>query len=127
MQGKHLYEYAVLRIVPRVEREEFVNVGILVCCKRKDFLACKVNQDLTKVLALDAEADLEVLKGYLESFVGICQGTNTGSPIAQHDAPARFRWLTANRSSIIQTSRPHGGFTEDLEQTLEELYVGFVE
>ncbi|UJP65301.1 DUF3037 domain-containing protein [Mongoliitalea daihaiensis] len=127
MQGKHLYEYAILRIVPRVEREEFVNVGVLICCKRKDFLACKVNPDLTKVLALDSAADLEVLKGYLESLAGICKGTNTSSPIAQHDAPARFRWLTANRSSMIQTSRPHGGFTEDLEQTLEELYMGFVE
>lgn len=126
MQGKHLYEYAVLRIVPRVEREEFVNVGVLVCCKRKDFLSCKINWNLSKVLSIDPEADLEVFRQYLESVAQICQAIDAGSPISNQDAPSRFRWLTANRSSMLQTSRPHIGFTEDLPEELEHLYQAFV-
>ncbi|MGY6559449.1 MAG: DUF3037 domain-containing protein [Nitritalea sp.] len=122
MPEMHLYEYAVLRIVPRVEREEFVNVGVLICCKQQKFLGCKLIPDLQKVLALDPRADLELIQTYLTSIVKICEGKNTNSPITQYDAASRFRWLTANRSSMIQTSRPHGGLTEDLKYTLEELF-----
>ncbi|MGY6741165.1 MAG: DUF3037 domain-containing protein [Cecembia sp.] len=126
MQGKHLYEYAILRIVPRVEREEFVNVGVLVCCKRNDFLSCKINWDLSKILGLDPEADLEIFRSYLVSVSQICEGINAGSPIARQDAPSRFRWMTANRSSMLQTSKPHIGFTENLTEELEHLYQVFV-
>lgn len=126
MQGKHLYEYAILRVVPRVEREEFVNVGVLLCCKRNDMLYCRMNWDLTKVSNLDPGADLEIIGNYLKSIFEISQGNDNGSPIALQDAASRFRWLTANRSSIIQTSRPHVGFTDDLEDEVGQLYKQYV-
>ncbi|HSF52319.1 MAG TPA: DUF3037 domain-containing protein, partial [Algoriphagus sp.] len=114
MQGKHLFEYALIRIVPRVEREEFVNVGVVVCCKRKNFIRCKILVPEQKLLSLDPNADLNLFRNYLDSFEKICAGEKTGNPIAQQDAASRFRWLTAVRSSMLQTSRPHSGFTEDL-------------
>jgi hypothetical protein len=126
MQGKHLYEYAVIRVVPRVEREEFVNVGVILCSKKEKFLESMIHLDEGKLLALDPEVDLELLRDYLESFTKICQGTKSSSPIAQMDPASRFRWLTAQRSSMIQTSRPHGGLTEDLNKTLDELFAQFV-
>lgn len=127
MQGKHLYEYAILRVVPRVEREEFINVGVLLCSKKENFLKCKVILDIPKLKALDPEADEQLFENYLESLDQICQGKANGSPISQQDAPSRFRWLTANRSSMIQTSRPHGGFSDNLDATLEELFQLFVQ
>lgn len=122
MQGKHLFEYALIRLVPRVEREEFVNVGVVLCCKRQNYLACKIQVPEKKLLALDSEADLNLFNCYLDSFVNICEGEKTGNPIAAQDASSRFRWLTAVRSSMLQTSRPHSGFSEDLEKTLLSLY-----
>nr|WP_316929174.1 DUF3037 domain-containing protein [Nitritalea halalkaliphila] len=86
----------------------------------------QAQQDLHKVLALDPSADLETIQNYLTAIAQICAGKNPNSPITQYDAAARFRWLTANRSSILQTSRPHGGFAEDLEETLNALYRAFV-
>jgi hypothetical protein len=126
MQGKHLFEYAIIRLVPKVEREEFVNVGVVICCKRQNFIRCKIRLPEAKLIALDPEADLNLFRGYLESFEKICEGENTGNPIALQDAASRFRWLTAVRSSMLQTSRPHSGFSEDLDQTLEGLYQEYV-
>ena len=126
MQGKHLYEYAVIRVVPRVEREEFVNVGVILCSKKENFLESRIQLKEGKLLALDPEVDLELLCDYLDSFTKICEGTKSGSPIAEMDPASRFRWLTALRSSMIQTSRPHGGLTGDLKKTLEELFAQFV-
>lgn len=126
MQGKHLFEYALIRLVPRVEREEFINVGVVLCCKRQNFLACKIYIPEEKLLAMDAEADLTLFSCYLDSFRKICEGEKTGNPIASQDAASRFRWLTSVRSSMLQTSRPHSGFSEDLDQTLVSLYEQYV-
>ena len=126
MQGRHLYEYAVIRVVPRVEREEFVNVGVILCSKKEKFLESKIHLDERKLLALDPEVDLALLQDYLNSFTKICEGKKSSSPIAGMDPASRFRWLTAQSSSMIQTSRPHGGLTEDLKKTLDELFVQFV-
>ncbi len=126
MPEKHLFEYALIRVVPRVEREEFVNVGVVVCCKRLDLLLCQIDLSKEKVLALDPEADLEVIEGYLASFEKICRGERGTNPIALQDAASRFRWLTANRSSMLQTSRPHGGLSEDLQVTLKCLFENYV-
>jgi hypothetical protein len=126
MQGKHLFEYAVIRLVPRVEREEFVNVGVVVCCKRQNYIACKIHLPEQKLLALDSEADLDLFRCYLTSFEKICAGEKMGNPIALQDAASRFRWLTAVRSSMLQTSRPHGGFTENLEKSLDCLFQEYV-
>ncbi|SFA92256.1 DUF3037 domain-containing protein [Algoriphagus aquimarinus] len=122
MQEQHLYEYAVIRVVPRVEREEFINVGVVICHWKRDFLRSKIQLDSKKLLMLDPLADVEMIQLNLASFEKICAGANNGGNIATMDLASRFRWLTAVRSSIIQTSRPHSGFADDLEKTLERLF-----
>lgn len=126
MQGKHLFEYAIVRIVPRVEREEFVNVGVVICCKRENFIRCQIHLHKEKLLAMDPEADFEVYRSYLDSFEKICSGEKGGNPIALQDAAMRFRWLTSIRSSMLQTSRPHSGFTADLEKSVTTLMEEYV-
>ncbi|PZX59727.1 Protein of unknown function (DUF3037) [Algoriphagus ratkowskyi] len=122
MQEQHLYEYAIIRVVPRVEREEFINVGVIICHWKRNFLACKLHLDANKLLALDPLADVEMIELNLASFEKISTGDIDGGNIATMDLASRFRWLTAVRSSIIQTSRPHSGFADDLEKTLERLF-----
>ncbi|WP_339874535.1 DUF3037 domain-containing protein [uncultured Algoriphagus sp.] len=122
MQEQHLYEYAIIRVVPRVEREEFINVGVVICHWKRGFLGCKIQLDSNKLLMLDPKADVEMIQLNLASFEKICAGTANGGNIAAMDLASRFRWLTAVRSSIIQTSRPHSGYAEDLEKTLQKLF-----
>jgi len=126
MRGKHLFEYAVIRLVPRVEREEFVNVGVVLCCKRQNTISCKIHLPKEKLLGMDPQSDFSLFECYLEAFEKICLGDPTGNPIGKQDAASRFRWLTAMRSSMLQTSRPHSGFTDDLEVTLEKLFEEYV-
>jgi len=122
MQEQHLYEYATIRVVPRVEREEFINVGVIICHWKRDFLACKIHLDSKKLLILDPLADIELIQLNLASFEKICAGSLHGGNIATMDLASRFRWLTAVRSSVIQTSRPHSGYSEKLQKTLERLF-----
>ena len=122
MQEKHLYEYAVIRVVPRVEREEFLNVGIILFCKRAKFIKMLYAIDQSKMQLFSSELDLEQLQLNMESFQKIAHGAKNGGPIAQFELSERFRWLTALRSSAIQTSRPHSGFSTDLEQTAQRLF-----
>jgi len=122
MQGLRLYEYAIIRLVPRVEREEFINVGVILGDSKSGFLGCKIHLNETKLLALDPLADLEMIRLNLLSFEKICLGSTSGGKIAEMDLSSRFRWLTAVRSSIIQTSRPHTGFHAALEEKLDQLF-----
>lgn len=122
MQDKHLYEYAVIRVLPRVEREEFLNVGIILFCKKEKFLKVLYQLDESRLKCLDEDFDLEQIRKNLESFEKICLGEKDGGPIAQLDIPSRFRWLTAVRSSVIQTSRPHPGMCCKLDETLKRLF-----
>lgn len=122
MQDRHLYEYAVIRVVPRVEREEFLNVGIVLFCKGKKFLQMAYHLEEAKLKLLSEDIDMEQLELNLKSFERICKGEKDGGPIAQLDIPSRFRWLTAVRSSVIQTSRPHPGMCCELEETLHRLF-----
>lgn len=122
MQDRHLYEYAVIRVLPRVEREEFLNVGIILFCKREKYLQVLYKLDASRLQCLDKEVDLEQIEKNLKSFKKIALGEKDGGPIAQLDAPSRFRWLTAVRSSVIQTSRPHPGMSPGLENTIERLF-----
>lgn len=126
MQEKHLYEYSVIRVVPRVEREEFLNVGIIVFCKKAKFIKMLYTIDVAKMELFSGDLDLEQLELNLESFQKIAHGTKQGGPIAQFDIPSRFRWLTALRSSAIQTSRPHPGLCDDLEKTIQRLFEDMV-
>lgn len=122
MHEKHLYDYAVIRVVPRVEREEFINVGLMLYCKRQKYLRIQYQIPSEKISSFCKEFDLDQLKINLDSFVAICEGKKNAGPIAQLEKDERFRWLTAVKSSSIQTSRPHSGFSTDLDQTFEKLY-----
>lgn len=122
MQDNHLYEYAVIRVVPRVEREEFVNIGIILFCKRSKFIKVLFHLDAPKIQSLSADFDVEQLECNLTSLQKIAEGTKDGGPIAEMDIPSRFRWLTAIRSSAIQTSRPHPGLSRDLDLTIQRLF-----
>lgn len=122
MQGKHLYEYAVIRVVPKVEREEFINVGIILFSKKAKYLKAVYKVDERKLDLFATELERESLYGNLKVFGKICAGKNDGGPIAALDIPERFRWLTAVRSASIQTSRPHPGFSDDLDETLKRLF-----
>ncbi|WP_455639086.1 DUF3037 domain-containing protein [Parabacteroides sp.] len=126
MQGKHLYEYAVIRFVPRVEREEFINVGIILFSKRAKFIKARYLVDEKKIAIFSSELDLDSLHASLRVFDHICSGSKEGGAIAALDIPERFRWLTAVRSSSLQTSRPHPGFSSDLEATFEQLFTELV-
>ncbi len=122
MQDKHLYEYAVIRILPKVEREEFVNVGIILFCKKEKYLQVKFQLNENRLKCFSEEVDLDQLRKNLESFEKICLGSPDGGPVAQLDVPSRFRWLTAVRSSVIQTSRPHPGMSCQLDETINRLF-----
>jgi hypothetical protein len=122
MQEKNLYEYAVIRVVPRVEREEFLNVGIILFCKRAKFIKMLYAVDEAKLLLFSDDFDLEQLELNLSSFQKIAHGGKEGGHIGAFDIPSRFRWLTAIRSSAIQTSRPHTGLCTDLEETAQRLF-----
>src|SRR6476659_8751467 len=114
MQEKQLFEYAVLRVVPRVEREEFMNVGVILFSKKHKFLQVKFKLDEARLKALYANVDIGEVTTYLQAFEKICKGEKNCSPIALLDAPSRFRWLTATRSTVLQTSKVHPGFCNDL-------------
>lgn len=122
MPEKYLFEYAVIRMVPRVEREEFCNVGIILYCKELKFLQTLYTVNENRVLALDEKADIPEIQAYLQAFDRICRGDKSAGPIAQLDMPSRFRWLTAQRSTILQTSRVHPGFCSDPQAALTRLH-----
>ncbi|MFA9186863.1 DUF3037 domain-containing protein [Flavobacterium sp. FBOR7N2.3] len=126
MHEQYLYDYAVIRVVPRVEREEFINVGLMLYCKRQKYLRIQYQIPTAKISLFCSEFDLDQLKVNLDSFVAICEGKKDAGPIAQFEKDERFRWLTAIKSSSIQTSRPHSGFSIDLDKTFEKLYTELV-
>lgn len=125
MPQKHLYEYAVIRIVPRVDREEFINAGIIMFCKKENFLKTKIyfDKQRIKILFPGIEDDhINHIQNQLIAFENICNGTAKNTAIARLDAPSRFRWLTAVKSTIIQTSKVHPGLTENCQNTLDCIF-----
>lgn len=114
----HVFEYALVRAVPRPERGEFMNVGAIVYCAPLRFLRCAVDVDPDRLRALDPELDIEVLEDALRSVCQACEGTG---PMAQSTVGQRFRWLTAPRSTILQTSPAHTGLTDDPARELTRL------
>lgn len=120
------FEYSVIRFVPKVEREEFMNIGVIVFSKHNEFLGVKYRVDDQRLLSLDPEADLELIRQYLNSWSLISSGSEKGGKIASFDMPYRFRWLTASRSTIIQSSRPHPGVCNDPQQMLDQLFEKYV-
>lgn len=127
MQDKQLYEYTVVRIVPRVERGEFINAGILLYSKKANYLSGRFVVNREKILALDPQADIDLIEAQLQGLERIAHGEKScKSPIAALDKASRFRWLSANRSTIIQTSPIHPGYAEDLDATVERLMQQYV-
>jgi hypothetical protein len=122
MHEKQLYDYAVIRVVPKVEREEFINIGLMLYSKRQKYLRIQYHIPSEKIKAFCSEFDLDLLKINLDALVDICEGKKEAGPIAQFEKDERFRWISAIKSSSIQTSRPHSGFSDDLDQTFEKLY-----
>lgn len=122
MQGRNLFEYAVIRYVPRPEREEFLNLGVILYCASKRFLHIRYQLDETRLKAFYSEAPIDEIQQLLEAFEEVCCGKSRRSPIAQLDNASRFRWLTATRSTIIQTSKVHPGFCDDPAEELEALF-----
>ena len=115
------YDYAVIRVVPRVERQEFVNAGVILWCQEQDLLQARVELDEARVRMLDAAVDLDTVRRHLASFSIICAGGNDAGPIGKLPKRERFDWLVAPRSTIIQTSSVHSGSCQDVSSTLERL------
>lgn len=121
MRAHDSYDYAVIRLVPRVEREEFVNVGIILSCEASGYLEARIELDTARVLALDPAIDIEALRRHLDTIPAICRGGAGSGPIGQLPLRARFHWLTARRSAIIQTSPVHMGMCTDMTAIMEHL------
>lgn len=112
------FDYAIVRVVPRVEREEFINVGVILFCRTQRFLAAQINFQPTRLLALDTTCNVETIQQHLDLIPFICQG---GGPIGQLELAERFHWLVAPRSTIIQTSPVHCGLCSDPAQALSHI------
>ncbi|SMB98389.1 conserved hypothetical protein [Hymenobacter roseosalivarius DSM 11622] len=128
MPDKHLFEYAVLRVVPRVEREEFLNVGVIVYCRAQGFLQTRFELPEARLRALAGdEFDMEELTARLHAFGQICRGRPEGGTIGRLSLAERFRWLTATRSTVVQTSAVHPGLCQDAAATLTRLCAQLVQ
>jgi hypothetical protein len=115
------YDYAIVRVVPRVERGEFVNAGIILSCDIERILEARIELDETALLALDPEADLELVRNTLATIPAICTGGVEAGDLGKLSARERFHWLVAPRSTIVQTSPVHTGQCRDLEAVLAHL------
>ncbi|MDE6090414.1 MAG: DUF3037 domain-containing protein [Duncaniella sp.] len=122
---RNLFEYAVVRFLPRVEREEFINIGLVMMCKRRRWIRVKVDVDSPRLHAFAPCADLEALRSQLDAFCRVAAGCR--GAIGELEPHERFRWLTAVRSACLSTSRPHPGLTDDLDGTFARLYTDLVE
>lgn len=126
MPEKHLYEYAVIRYVPRVEREEFVNVGLIMMCKRRRWARVELHVDPAKISIFDGALTVDDITRQLSAYRLIGEGHPSCGPMAALPVEERFRWLTAVKSCCITTSRPHPGFTSDLDATFDRLFTELV-
>jgi hypothetical protein len=115
------FDYAVIRVVPRVDREEFLNAGVLLYCLSQGFLGAKVALDERRLLALAPEVDLGLVRSHLEALVRICEGGADAGPIGQLPQKERWHWLVSPRSTMLQTSPVHSGLCEDAKAALDGL------
>jgi hypothetical protein len=122
VRARSSFDYAIIRVMPRVERGELVNAGVLLFCLERDFLAARVEVNRPRLLALWPETDLNLVRQHLEAIPRICAGRPEGGPIARLSLRERFHWLTAPRSTIIQVSPVHTGLCESPESALDELF-----
>jgi hypothetical protein len=123
---RHGFEYAVLRVIPRVDRGEMINAGVLLYCRPLRFLAARVALDTDRVLALDQDADIEGIERALAAVVQICDQQPGAGSAGQQDIGRRFRWLTAPRSTVVQPGPVHTGLTEDPSAEADRLLAALV-
>jgi len=116
------FDYAVIRVVPRVDQEEFINAGVILFCKEQRFLRARVEVSPRRVCALWPESDIDVIQQHLLAFTRICEGNPEAGPIAQLPQVERFHWLVSPRSTTVQVSAVHSGLCQDPESTLTRLF-----
>lgn len=126
MPEKHLFEYAVIRVVPCVEREEFLNVGVILYCRSQGFLQTRFDLNEERLRLFSDKLDLSELKERLQAFKRIGEGRREGGTIGKLPIAERFRWLTATRSTVVQTSAVHPGLCVDATETLARLFTQLV-
>jgi hypothetical protein len=116
------YDFATIRVAPRVDREEFVNAGVIVYCREQRFLGAQVHLDETLLRSLWPEADIDSVRQHIEALRKVCAGDPDAGPIAKMTARERFHWLVAPRSTVIQISPVHTGLCDSPEAALQELF-----
>ena len=121
MPAEWTYDYAIIRVVPRVQRGEMINVGVILSCADADFLDARIEIDERRLLAFDATVDLAAVREHLATIPAICRGGAEAGPIGELPSRGRFRWLVSPRSTIIQMSPVHTGRTSDPAASLERL------
>lgn len=126
MPNPSTYDYAVVRVVPRVERGEFVNAGVIVSCQASGLLVAGIELDEARARALDPHLDVDALRTHLDAIIRVCRGDADSGPIGRLPARARFHWLTARRSAIVQMSPVHTGQTTDPDGVLDHLLARMV-
>ncbi|MEP7372509.1 MAG: DUF3037 domain-containing protein [Chitinophagaceae bacterium] len=122
MQENQLFEYAVIRVVPQVEREEFLNVGVILYSRPQSFLKAHIKLDKARLQVFSDKLDINEVEEHLHSLERICIGGPGSGPIGQYDMASRFRWLTATRSTVVQTSKVHPGFCSNPDEAIEKLF-----
>ncbi|MFT7589493.1 MAG: hypothetical protein ACI959_001711 [Limisphaerales bacterium] len=126
MQDRYTFEFAIIKVVPKVEREEFFNVGVILFSKRKKYLGIKYQVDINRLKSFSSEIELATLNNNLRSWELICKGAPSGGTIGEFELADRFRWLTASRSTIIQSSKTHSGLCYNPEKELEDIFEKYV-
>lgn len=121
MPAEHTYDYALIRVVPRVDRGEFINAGVVLSCPSLDFLEACVVVEPARLAALDSSGDLESIQGHLDAIVRICRGGPSAGPVGELPQRGRFHWLVSPRSTVIQMSAVHTGRTVDPAASLARL------
>ena len=121
MPELYTFDYAIIRVVPRVEREEFINTGVILSCPARQFLKARTELNAQRLAAFAPQLEAETIQGYLDTISVICDGGSKAGAIGQLPQRSRFHWLVAPRSTIIQTSNVHSGFCAAPETALEHL------
>jgi hypothetical protein len=125
--ARNPFSYAILRVVPRVERGECFNAGVVLFCRQRNFLGLRVGLDQARLRALAPDVSAREVRGHLEALARVAAGEDGGGAIAKLPASERFGWLVAPSSTIVQPSEVHTGLTSDPEGTLAQLFAELVE
>jgi hypothetical protein len=126
MPARLAFDYAVVQVVPRVDRDERINAGVILFCPAAAFLGCRIALDEQRLRALAPDVDLAAVNAQLDAVRGVCAGDSAAGPIARLSASERFHWLSTPRSTVVQPSAAHAGLCDDPEAALERLFAASV-